>query len=84
MFVFGFYLEKEIVIEELLRRMSSEWASQDKYWDHRPSEAIDIVIFIVIFHHLHIISGFITHNYFLSELCSNMFEIYLIISISIY
>ena len=44
MFVFGFYLEKEIVTKELLRRISSEWASKDKYWDHRPSEVIDIVI----------------------------------------
>jgi hypothetical protein len=44
MFVFGFYLEKEIVTEELLRMMSSQWASKDNYWDHRPSEVIDIVI----------------------------------------
>ena len=44
MFVFGFYLEKEIVTEELLRMMTSQWASKDKYWDHRPSEVIDIVI----------------------------------------
>ena len=28
MFVLGFYLEKEIMI----RRISSEWASKDKYW----------------------------------------------------
>ena len=44
MLVFGFYLEKEIVTEELFRRISSEWASKDKYWDQRPSEVIDIVI----------------------------------------
>ena len=44
MFIFGFYLEKEIVTEEFLRMMSSQWASKDKYWDHRPSEVIDIVI----------------------------------------
>ena len=44
MIVFGFYLEKEIETEELLRMMTSQWASKDKYWDHRPSEVIDIVI----------------------------------------
>ena len=42
MFVFGFNLEKELVTEELLRKLSSQWASKDKYWDHRPSEVIDI------------------------------------------
>ena len=44
MFVFGFYLDKEIVTEELLSRISSEWTSKDKYWHHRPSEVIDIII----------------------------------------
>ena len=44
MFVFGFYLEKKIVTEELLRRKSSEWTSKDKYWDNGPSEVIDVVI----------------------------------------
>ena len=43
MFVFGFNLEKEIITEELLKRISTQWASTDKFWDHRPSEVIDIV-----------------------------------------
>jgi hypothetical protein len=43
MFVFGFHLENEIVTEELLERISSQWASKDKYLEHRPSEVVDIV-----------------------------------------
>ena len=43
MFVFGFNLEKEIITEELLKRISTQWVSKDKYWDGRPSEVIDIV-----------------------------------------
>ena len=43
MFVFGFNLEKKIITEELLKRISTQWASKYKYWDHRPSEVIDIV-----------------------------------------
>ena len=44
LFVFGFYVEKELVNEELLERMKKEWASKDKYWDNRPSEVFEISI----------------------------------------
>ena len=44
LFVFGFYLENELVSKELLERMKTEWASKDKYWDHHPSEVFEISI----------------------------------------
>ena len=44
MFVFGFNMEKEIVTKELLGNISAQWRSKVKYWEHRPSEVIDIAI----------------------------------------
>ena len=43
MFVFGFNIEKEFVTDELLERIATQWARKDKYWEHRPSEVIEIV-----------------------------------------
>ena len=44
MFVFGFHLDKDLVTPELLKQMKMKWVEKDKYWDHRPSEVIDIII----------------------------------------
>ena len=43
-FVFGFYLEKELVTTELLEKMKSQWIEKDKYWNHRPAEVFEISI----------------------------------------
>ena len=42
MYVYGFYLDKEIVTEELLEEIKSDWISRDKYWEHRPTKVIAI------------------------------------------
>ena len=44
MFVFGFFIEKELVTKELLERMKLQWKTKDKYWNHRPAEVFDISV----------------------------------------
>ena len=44
MYVFGFYCDRKIVTKELLQTITSQWASRDKYWEHRPTGVIEIVL----------------------------------------
>ena len=44
MYMFGFYCDKKILTSELLDKITSEWISRDKYWEHRPTQIIRIVV----------------------------------------